>query len=82
MREYQDGKEAELTGILCNCCKKKMAVEGNMVKEGICSVKVTWGYFSGKDGETHRFDLCEQCYDKLVKTFLVPVEVETENELL
>lgn len=35
-----------------------------------------WGYFSGKDGETHRFELCEECYDRLTASFRIPVETE------
>ena len=40
------------------------------------------GYFSKKDGIRHRFDLCEDCYDKLVQGFVLPVEETAENELL
>ena len=36
----------------------------------------TWGYFSEKDGEHHSFDLCESCYDELLKSFLIPAEIE------
>lgn len=82
MQKYQDGKAPELTEIICNCCKKRIVVEGTVVKEGVCSVKVSWGYFSEKDGETHRFDLCESCYDRLVGSFQIPVEIEKETELL
>lgn len=27
----------------------------------------SWGYFSGKDTETHRAVLCEACYDEVFK---------------
>ena len=36
----------------------------------------------GKDGLRHRFDLCEDCYDKWIHTFAVPVEEMPETELL
>ena len=34
------------------------------------------GYFSEKDGERHSFDLCESCYDDLLRTFRIPAEIE------
>ena len=44
--------------------------------------RVQWGYFSEKDGESHSFDLCEACYDKLTAGFKIPPEKNTEKELL
>lgn len=35
-----------------------------------------WGYFSHKDNDTHKFDLCESCYDEFISGFVVPVEIE------
>ena len=28
--------------------------------------------------EVHRFDLCEECYDRMVSQFVIPVEKENE----
>lgn len=64
--------------LFCNCCKKEIAMKNGIVKEGCFRVDYTFGYFSKKDGMRHRFDLCEDCYDKMVGNFLIPVE-ETEN---
>ena len=36
----------------------------------------SWGYFSKKDGETHSFDLCEECYDKWIGGFQIPVGIQ------
>ena len=47
-----------------------------MRTEGVFSVDYTWGYFSDKDGERHSFDLCESCYDELLRTFRIPAEIE------
>ncbi len=44
--------------------------------EGVFRVDYEWGYFSEKDGERHSFDLCEACYDKLLRSFQIPVEIE------
>jgi hypothetical protein len=35
----------------------------------------SWGYFSGKDTETHRAVLCEGCYDEIFKG----VNIDTSN---
>lgn len=74
MRVYKDKK---LTNVYCNKCNKQVVVESEIVKEGIFSIDYHWNYFSGKDGEKHSFDICEECYDKLIKDFKIPVE-ETE----
>lgn len=60
----------------CNCCGKTFQIENEMIKEGVFQAQWEWGYFSEKDGERHSFCLCEACYDKIVNTFTVPVQVE------
>ena len=50
--------------------------------EGCFHGNVRFGYFSNKDGLEHSFDLCEECYDKLIKGFAVPVNEEEITELL
>ena len=82
MRKYtKDGKH-QLESVICNQCGKKLLVEDHILKEGVCSIRADWGYFSEKDGEIHRIDICESCYDEWVRTFQVPVEREEETELL
>lgn len=68
--------------IYCNKCKKQIKSSQGMEQEGVLRVEKTWGYFSGKDGEKHTFDLCEDCYDEIVKSFAIPVETEELTELL
>ena len=41
-----------------------------------------FGYFGRKDKTTHQFDLCEDCYDKMTESFVVPVTEEERTELL
>ncbi len=79
MKKYENGK---LIKIVCNQCGREIRVDNNITEEEICSVETTWGYFSDKDGENHRFDLCEACYDLLVENFLVPVEIFQQTELM
>lgn len=66
----------------CNMCGKEMNTEGDMTKREGLHVEKEWGYFSGKDGEIHRFDLCEECYDTIVHGFLLPPEKEERSVLI
>ena len=76
MREYDEQKK--LIRVQCNVCKKLFNLEQEIVKEGCFHADYTWGYFSSRDGMQHQFDLCEECYDRFVESFLIPV-TETEN---
>jgi hypothetical protein len=86
----QNEKETETGGfgmrknnyIFCNCCGKKIRQENKVPMEDILYVKKSWGYFSKKDGSVHEFDLCEACYDHLVKQFVLPVKISRQKELL
>ena len=64
--------------VCCNMCGKKIEIKNEIPMEDFLSVKKTWGFFSGKDGLVHEFDLCEACYDELVRRFQIPV---TETEI-
>jgi len=82
MRKYKSLKEERIEKIFCNQCGKEIKMQKGMPLEGTCRLKISWDYFSNKDAETHLIDLCEECYDKWVGTFAIPVTVEEENELL
>ena len=60
----------------CIGCGKIIAAERDMIREGVLQVAWDWGYFSGKDGETHSFCLCESCYDRITESFVIPVSVK------
>ncbi|MCM1044877.1 MAG: hypothetical protein NC417_05160 [Candidatus Gastranaerophilales bacterium] len=68
--------------IICNYCKKELKSEKGILREGCFSVDYVFGYFSRKDGVRHRFELCEDCYDRMIQSFALPVEETAENELL
>ena len=53
--------------IRCNACGKEQAVSTEGIQEEFLKIQKTWGYFSEKDGEVHRFSLCEACYDRILK---------------
>ncbi len=82
MRIYMDEDKQELAAVICNQCKKELTVERGILKEGCYHGDSGFGYFSKKDGMKHSFDLCEECYDKLIKGFAIPVEEEEMKELL
>lgn len=62
--------------IYCNKCGKKIRVEGQIPEAEELHVEKSWGYFSKKDGENHKFDLCEECYDLWCESFSIPAEKE------
>ena len=60
----------------------EIKVDNGIVKEGAFSITYGWGYFSKKDGETHSLDLCEDCYDELIKSFNIPINIVDRNEIV
>lgn len=68
--------------VICNCCGKEITVENGIIKEGVMSAEINWGYFSNNDGENHKFDLCESCYWEIIKNFKIPVEKGSYTEML
>jgi len=66
----------------CNCCGKVLKVERNIVCEDFVHIKKSWGYFSKRDGITQEFTMCEQCVEKLVAGFVVPIEEYETKELI
>ena len=76
MREYRIQEGKELEKVICNKCGKVVLVHNGILAEDMLSVEKRWNYFSNKDNDVHRFDLCEACYDEWIGTFCVPVEQE------
>lgn len=82
MRVYLDDKKTELVTVVCNGCGKKMMVENGILKEECIHVTHDFGFFGSKDGESQSFDLCEECYQKWIAGFSIPVEKWERKELL
>ena len=80
MRQYTIKETKEIKTIICNQCGKEIPVSGGCPREGVFSADYEWGYFSEKDGERHSFDLCEECYDGLIASFKLPVDIEIKAE--
>ncbi|MDR0964175.1 MAG: hypothetical protein LBM60_06135 [Clostridium sp.] len=82
MRNYHAEPKSNLATVICNKCGKQLKVESGLLKEGCFSADVEFGYFSAKDGTRHRFDLCEDCYDELTSSMMVPVEIINQTEMV
>lgn len=82
MRRYDGEENGKLIQVRCNQCNKEMKVENGYLKEGCFAADVSFGYFSSRDGVRQRFDLCEECYNKLLEGFQIPVEESEDTELL
>ena len=80
MRKY--GKTGKLETVICNMCGKKIVVKDGIVREGAAAFDHAWDYFSEKDGEIHRWDLCEECYDRMTGQFRIRPDVEELVEFI
>jgi len=80
MKKYKNGGQLET--VICNGCGKKIVVREGIVREGVFSVHHTWDFFSEKDGEVHHWDLCEECYDRLISNFCIGPDVEEQVEFI
>lgn len=74
MRQYKMQEKKIVEKIICNKCGKEILVKNGIAEEDTLSVQKRWGYFSNKDNIVHEFDLCEECYDKWIKTFVIGIE--------
>ncbi|MBE5962391.1 MAG: hypothetical protein E7256_13595 [Lachnospiraceae bacterium] len=68
--------------LICNMCGRRLHVEKGLLLEDACEVTKEWGYFSTRDLEIHHFTLCEECYNKFISSFKVPVDVIPKNEAM
>lgn len=74
---------AELEGDnYCNACGKKLILENGLLKEDVFKAVKEWGYFSKRDLEVHQFNICEECYDKLIESFVIPIKRVNKKEVL
>jgi ribosomal-protein-alanine N-acetyltransferase len=67
--------------IYCNSCGKSIAMMNGILMEDAFEATKEWGYFSHRDMETHHFNLCEECYDKMVAEFKIPVSDDLPFDL-
>ena len=67
--------------VVCNSCGKELKMINGMMMEDAFEARKRWGYFSKKDTVEHAFVLCEECYDRIVSEFKIPVRVYEVTEL-
>jgi hypothetical protein len=82
VKRIENIKKSGENPICCNSCGKQLRVENGILKEDAFEATKEWGYFSERDMEVHHFNLCEECYDKLISEFQIPVEVRRKLEVL
>lgn len=82
MRRYSEDNNNNVVEVKCNMCGRSIKLKNGLIVEGNMSIDYPWGYFSDKDGEIHKFDICQKCYDRIVESFVIPVDVEENKELL
>jgi len=80
-KQNSTGKKAEVQ-VVCNLCGRELKHHGEVLLEDYIQVTKQWGYFSEHDLELHRFNICENCYNTLEKSFKVPVSVGKVKEVL
>lgn len=73
MKEYGMAMQEnhEVTKVVCNCCGKEIPLVGNGIWEEYFHGEKTWGYLSNQDGQQDSFDLCQDCYEKIVSDFKI-----------
>jgi len=66
----------------CNVCGGEIEVKNGILKQDLFEVTKEWGYFSNKDLEIHKFNVCEACYDKMIAGFKIPVQIIKKTEAM
>lgn len=78
MKTYKN--EAIITekvcSIKCNCCGKDITTDKFGYTSDYLSIEKRWGYNSSFDNENHCFDICEDCYKKLISKFKIPIKID------
>lgn len=67
--------------IYCNQCGQPIANK-NLPKSDYIKVRKIWGYFSNKDMQIHEFNICESCYDNMIKNFKIKPVIKKNNEAM
>lgn len=62
--------------VQCNCCGKDIATDKFGYTSDYLSVEKKWGYGSIFDNEIHNFDICEDCYKKMISKFKIPIKID------
>lgn len=66
----------EIEKVFCNVCGEEIKKDIYGYYNDYIHIEKKWGYNSDFDGEKHSFDICSQCYKKMVSDFKIPVNGE------
>ncbi|WP_304509207.1 hypothetical protein [Anaerotignum sp.] len=71
MREYEKNVQESqvVTKVICNCCGKEIPLVREGLWEEYFHAEKSWGYLSNQDGRQDSFDLCQECYEKMIESF-------------
>lgn len=58
--------------VICNECGKNIRMSEY---KDFLSITKQWGYNSNYDGETHEFDICQDCYENLTSNLKIEPKV-------
>ncbi|GFI62051.1 hypothetical protein IMSAG049_01224 [Clostridiales bacterium] len=53
--------------VICNACGKEIKKNKFNEFSDFYHIDKIWGYHSNKDGRCDNYDICEECYDKMLK---------------
>jgi len=72
IREENETKEvAVIKDVLCNKCGVSCLCH-TTCGFSYASLNVHWGYGSTRDMEVHEAQLCQNCWEEIIKTFKYP----------
>lgn len=57
--------------VFCNMCGTQIKKDEFGKLYDYVSVNKQWGYLSSLDGLSHEFDLCDECYKKIINEFKI-----------
>lgn len=64
--------------VVCDACGKEIKRNKYNEFDDFFHIEKTWGYHSNKDGRCDSFDICEECYDKMLKALGIDAESKDE----
>lgn len=76
MRIYKDVSviKKDIKEVICNMCGENIKKDDFDHFYDYLQVDKLWGYTSEYDGENHCFDLCQDCYEKFINSFKIPID--------
>lgn len=70
MKKYAKKLKEVVSSVVCNRCGEEVR------PDQAWPMDYYFGYFSRKDTQEHKSDICEDCYDFIIKDFKIPPSIE------